>query len=124
MHRTQLDSIPQHTFKLHNLILILIHKGSTMQDIKTQVSRLKRPKLLVSAARLALKDYRRKSHLSRILRGPVPAKASAVLGELCDMETHLNTLRKTRDAAYSAARHIEVLVALIAETQRNMPVKG
>ncbi|MGH1577166.1 DUF6477 family protein [Planktotalea sp.] len=89
-----------------------------MQDISTQLSKLKRPKLLVNAARLGMNDYRRKSHLSRILRGPVPSKAGAVLMLLSDLENQSNNLRKTRDAAYSVARHVEVLVALMFEAQR------
>ncbi|MGB7317310.1 MAG: DUF6477 family protein [Planktotalea sp.] len=94
-----------------------------MLDIQTQIARLKRPPLLVNAARFGLKDYRRKTHLPRILQGPVPAKNHAVLVTLCDMESHLNSLRKTRDAAYSAARHVEVLIALIAEARRIAEVK-
>lgn len=89
-----------------------------MLDLKTQISTLKRPTLLVKAANIAAQDYRRKIHLRRVLRGPIPPKASAVLVQLCDLESHHNSLRKTRDAAYSAARHVEVLVALICESQR------
>ena len=78
----------------------------------------------MNAANFASKDYRRKIHLPRVLNGPVPLKASAVLIQLCDMENHHNTLRKTRDAAYSAARHVETLVALIAESRREATVSG
>ncbi|MEN8891266.1 DUF6477 family protein [Planktotalea arctica] len=90
-----------------------------MLDTASQIAALRRPKLLVKAANIAAKDYRRKIHLPRVLRGPVPPKANAVLVQLCDLENHMNALRKTRDAAYSAARHVEVLVALIIEAQRN-----
>ncbi len=83
-----------------------------------QIPRLKRPKLLVNAAQLGLKDYRRTRHLPRILRGPIPSKSYSVLATLCDMENHLNSARRTRDATYSAARHVEVLIALIAEGRR------
>lgn len=89
-----------------------------MLDLKTQLTNLKRPKLLVRAARIGLKDYRRKRHLARILGGTVPTRASAVVMQLFDLENFQNSQRKTRDAAYSAARHIEILVALIAENQR------
>ena len=89
-----------------------------MLDLKTQITQLKRPNLLVNAARIALKDYRRSRHLTRILGGTVPSKASAVLIQLFDLEAFQNSQRKTRDAAYSVARHIEVLVALIAESQQ------
>ncbi len=89
-----------------------------MLDLKTQLTNLKRPKLLVRAASFGQKDYRRRTHLPRLLGGVVPTNASAIMVQLCDLENHLNSLRKTRDAAYSVARHIEVLIALIAESQR------
>lgn len=91
-----------------------------MLDLKSQLKTLKRPKLLVKAAGFGLKDYRRKTHLKRILGGAVPAKTNAVILQLFDLENHLNMLRKTRDATYSAARHIDVLVALIAENQTSV----
>lgn len=89
-----------------------------MLDIKSRLANLKRPKILAKAAQIGVKDYRRKTHLPRVLQGPIPAKHHAVLVTLCDLENHLNSLRKTRDAAYSAARHVEVLIALIAESQQ------
>jgi hypothetical protein len=89
-----------------------------MLDIKTQIAQLKRPKLLVKAALMGQKDYRRKVHLGRILQGSVPPKASAILLQLCDIENQQNGQRKTRNAAYSVARHVEVLIALIFESQR------
>ena len=49
-----------------------------MLDFMTQLTNLKRPKLLVSAARLGQNDYRRKAHLKRILGGAIPTKASAI----------------------------------------------
>ena len=95
-----------------------------MLDVKTQIARLNRPKLLVNAAQIGVKDYRRKTHLPRILLSSAPAKSYAVLVTLCDLENHMNSLRKTRDAAYSAARHVEVLIALIAEQQRYVATNG
>jgi hypothetical protein len=91
-----------------------------MLDLMSQLTNLKRPKLLVNAARFGQKNYRRKIHLKRVLGGAVPNKASAIQMQLFDLENHQNTLRKTRDATYSAARHTEVLIALIAEHQRKL----
>ena len=91
-----------------------------MLDLMSQLTNLKRPKLLVNAARFGQKDYRRKIHLKRVLGGAVPNKASAILMQLFDHENHQNTQRKTRDATYSATRHTEVLIALIAEHQRKL----
>ena len=91
-----------------------------MLDFMTQLTNLKRLKLLVSTARLGQNDYRRKAHLKRILGGAIPTKARAILIQLFDLENHQNTLLKTRNATYSAARHTEVLIALIAEHQRRL----
>ena len=113
----------QHTFNVSTFVLSKsLFGGRPLLDLKSQLTHLKRPKLLVSAARLGQKDYRRKTHLKRILGGAVPSKANAILMQLFDLEKHQNMLRKTRDATYSAARHTEVLIALIAEHQhRPMP---
>lgn len=45
-----------------------------MQDLMSMLTSLKRPNLLVKAAQLGLPDYRRKTHLPRILQSPAPAQ--------------------------------------------------
>jgi hypothetical protein len=88
-----------------------------MQDILGRVESLKRPPLLVRAARFGLDDYHREGHLPRLLCSlALPRSGEAIL-VLLDMEAELEHLRREQSAAYAAARHIEILVALMAETR-------
>ena len=74
--------------------------------------RLERPRLLIAAARAGLKDYRRARDLRRILGGEA---GHGTLDALIAREAELEGQRQARDAAWSAARHVEVLIALLAE---------
>ena len=78
---------------------------------------LRRPRLLITAARFGLADYDRGRDLKRLLQaGPTPTPAKAV-ARLIDEEAHLEDSRRSGSATYSIARHIEVLVALMGEAQ-------
>lgn len=88
-----------------------------MEDISTRISRLKRPKLLVRTARHALEDYDRCMHLRRLLkteRLPSPGRA---LMQLLELEGVMNDQRIAGRAEYSVARHVEVLAAIMSESQ-------
>ena len=88
-----------------------------MTQILETLAWLRRPRLLVSAARCGQADYRRSLDLPRILRlaqAPAPARAAALL---LDMEEMLDDARRSQDAGYNAARHVEVLIALLAEAR-------
>ncbi len=88
-----------------------------MQDILSQAMGLKRPQILVRAARFGLDDYRREPHLRRCLKideAPTPGKALVLL---LDIEKQINSVRETNNGDYRAARHIDVLVAIMAEAQ-------
>ena len=88
-----------------------------MQDILSSVTSLRRPGLLISAARYALTDYRRGPHLRRCLGiGPLPRSGPALIC-LLELESLINAQRKRHDAAYSAARHVEVLTAIMGEAR-------
>ncbi|MAC82372.1 MAG: hypothetical protein CML66_30455 [Rhodobacteraceae bacterium] len=88
-----------------------------MQDLLTMVAALRRPRLLVRAARCGAADYRRDRHLQRVLGyGGLPRPASALM-RLMDLESDLDDLRRAGDAAYSLIRHIDVLIALMGEAQ-------
>lgn len=88
-----------------------------MTDLFQLVSELKRPQLLVRAARAGLVDYNRKRDLKRLMRtteAPAPDRAvTALLAE----EERLEETRRQGDATYSFARHIEVLIAMMAEAR-------
>lgn len=94
-----------------------------MTDFRSYLSALVRPRLLVRAARLGLQDYRRERDLARLLGTDRARSVEAVLGVLIDAEATLEATRQAGDAGYSIARHIETLIAMMAEV-RLMPQQG
>jgi Family of unknown function (DUF6477) len=88
---------------------------NTMPDPRTLLASLRRPRLLMRAARFGLGEYRRDRDLSRIVS--TNASPEATVTSLMSVEARLERTRVAGDAAYSVARHIEVLIALLAEAQ-------
>lgn len=88
-----------------------------MKDALTVLRALRRPRLLIRAARLGLTEYRRERDLARLVnsaRLPAPAQA---LARLLDQEERLEETRRAGDASYSISRHVDVLIALMAEAR-------
>lgn len=95
------------------------------------VDSLRRPRLLMRAARIGLQDYRRDRDLRRILpqtlfsalKSASPeaalvmmaAQGAALLEWLTEEEARIETARLAATAGYSPLRHIEVMIALLAE---------
>ena len=83
---------------------------------------IRRPGLMLRAARFGTLDYNREVDLRRILRLPAtPRPGAASLRRLIDLEAEHEALR-TRPPhevgnPWRAARHVEVLIALIAEAR-------
>jgi len=88
-----------------------------MTDFRTLLADLRRPRLLLRAARCGQEDYRRDRDLKRLLNGECPSAPERALPRLIDEEERLETTRRQGDASYSLNRHIEVLIALLAELQ-------
>ena len=91
-----------------------------MTDLRTLVTSLRRPQLLVRAARIGIQDYNRDRDLRRLTgqsRTPSPVTA---ITTLLETEGALETTRKSGDASYSVMHHVDVLIALMAET-RGLP---
>lgn len=88
-----------------------------MTDFATVIAALRRPRILVRAARCGLTDYRRDRDLKRILRLPKSALPTRALDTLLAEETRLETIRTTGEATYSLQRHVAVLTALLAEVR-------
>lgn len=86
-----------------------------MTDCRTMLASLRRPRLLMRAARFGLGEYRRERDLRRYVSGA--ASPEDTVSSLMTVEARLEATRITGDAAYSVARHIEVLIALLAEAQ-------
>ena len=80
-----------------------------------RLTTLRRPRLLVRAARKGLALYRRERDLKLIMgSGREPQN---VLARLTDEEAEIECARIRSDGTYSPARHIAVLTALIAEAR-------
>lgn len=88
-----------------------------MKDVHSMLANLRRPRLLVRAARHGLQDYRRDRDLRRLI-APGPAiTPDAAMAHLLDAEAQIETTRRAGDASYSIARHVELLIALMAEAR-------
>lgn len=86
-----------------------------MTDCRTLLATLRRPRLLMRAARFGLGEYRRERDLRRYVVGP--ASPEETVTSLITVEARLEATRVAGEAGYSVARHIEVLIALLAEAQ-------
>lgn len=86
-----------------------------MTDFRSLLADLRRPRLLIRAARFGLADYRRDRDLRRLI--DVNTSPDRAFPCLLSEEERLEDTRRAGDAAYSVARHIEVLIALMAEVR-------
>ncbi|MDO9638622.1 MAG: DUF6477 family protein [Pseudotabrizicola sp.] len=90
-----------------------------MTDVRTRLADLRRPSLLMRAARFGQSDYRRDRDLKRLV--DLPASYEAAVCQLLSQEDRLEETRQRGDAGYSLTRHIEVLIALLAESRLVLP---
>lgn len=88
-----------------------------MQDVLSMLQTLRRPRLLMRAARIGADDYRRQSFLPRLLGYGVMPRHGAALIKLMEIEAELNLQRKTADTGYSLVRHVDVLIAMVGEAR-------
>lgn len=86
-----------------------------MSDFRMILANLRRPRLLMRAARFGLGDYRRDRDLRRLVRCGLSPEDT--VPSLMSVEAELEETRLAGDMSYSVARHIEVLIALLAEAQ-------
>ena len=81
------------------------------------LSDLRRPRLLIRAARIGAHDYRRDPHLLRILGYGTLPRPGAALMQLFEIEAELEDRRKAGDTGYAVSRHVEILVAMMGEAR-------
>jgi Family of unknown function (DUF6477) len=86
-----------------------------MTDCRTMLASLRRPRLLMRAARFGLGEYRRDRDLRRLVANS--ASPEDTVSSLMTVEAKLEATRIAGDATYSVGRHIEVLIAILAEAQ-------
>lgn len=99
-----------------------------MLDLNTRLTTLTRPRLLARAARIGAEGYMRSRDLKRLLGSGFPRHQGAILMRLLDLESSLESARCASLPGYSFARHVDVLIALAAESrlylQRPCPDQG
>ncbi len=92
-----------------------------MTDLLGIFQNLKRPKLLIRAAKFGTQDYNRKRDLRRLTHSSRPPSPARALESLLNLEGQLEQVRRNGESSYSVAKHVEVLAAMMAEV-RLMPV--
>lgn len=85
-----------------------------MSDLVSTLSTLKRPRILVGAARKGVGFYRRERDLEPLLKS-LRSPADADSEQLLAAEAQLEQTRSNGGSGYSLTNHIAVLTALIAE---------
>ena len=86
-------------------------------DILQRMDHLKRPPILVRAAKEGALRYQRRAHLKRFFGETPPTQSKDVLGQLLRLEDQSNDQRLAETADYSVTRHVDILIALIGEAQ-------
>ncbi len=92
-----------------------------MIDAASRLTALRRPAILVAAARHGVAEGPDRTRLlRRVLRGqraPAPGSSQA-LALLLDREAELEAMRTARDPAYACAAHVEAVTAIMLEDRR------
>ncbi len=85
-----------------------------MTDVRTLLADLRRPRLLIRAARFGMSDYRRERDLRRLVD---VARPEQTMQRLLSEEERMEAERVAGLASYSIARHVELLIALMSEVR-------
>ena len=88
-----------------------------MTDLFALVSNLRRPKLLIRAARAGAMGYNRNRDLKRVMRLTETPSPERALNALIAAEAEIEEVRRQGEANYSFTRHIEILIAMIGEAR-------
>lgn len=88
-----------------------------MKDVLTTLHAVRRPGLLIRAARIGAQQYRRAPHLARLIGAIPPASSGAALMQLIELEAEVDSYRKNEQAGYSPARHVDILIAMMGEAR-------
>ena len=84
-----------------------------MLDPLSLLSKLKRPAIIVKAARTGAAGYVRERDLSRVSDAPkLPGGRQAIL-MLLEKEEEMNQARGTHQ--YNVTKHVEIMIALLGE---------
>lgn len=83
---------------------------------RPQFASLRRPGLLVRAARIGAASFNRNRDLCRLLKSDELPEPAAALLRLRSEEAALNQARLECQAGYDLQRHVLLLIAIVAET--------
>lgn len=82
---------------------------------ETEDETLRRPSILLRAARHGMALYDRNRDLRRLTRMPRPPGPAAAVAVLRLQEAEAESRRQAGDAGYSLTRHVDLLIALLCE---------
>lgn len=88
-----------------------------MTNPLARLESLKRPRLLINAARIGAPEYRREIHLARHMGDETLPESADALTRLIELEAEIDIARRARIADYSVARHVDVLIAIMGEAR-------
>ncbi|MBD9529708.1 DUF6477 family protein [Paracoccus sp. PAR01] len=88
---------------------------------RPQQTALRRPRLLVRAARIGAASFNRKRELPRLLKCDEVPSPEAALARLRAEEAQLNAARLDAQADYDLQRHVLVMIAILAEMALLVP---
>ena len=92
-----------------------------MTDITKLLGALRRPRLLIRAAKFGIADYNRNRDLKRLIHEPAVPSPTRAVNRLMIEEARLEETRQAGDLSYSVSRHVEILIALMAEARLLAP---
>ncbi len=85
-----------------------------MTIVSAEIVNIRRPKILMQAAQMCAKGYKRETMLPRLLG----ASTARVVELLQVQEEELEGARQAQVITYSAQAHVEALSALMAESKK------
>jgi len=88
-----------------------------MTDPTRKLDTLRRPRILIRAARSGMGDFRRDRDLARLIGAGRTLSPRDTIPVLLDAEERQERIRVAGDAGYSFARHIDLLIALMSEAR-------
>ncbi|MGB0960212.1 MAG: DUF6477 family protein [Halocynthiibacter sp.] len=84
-------------------------------DVFSVLETMKRPKILMLAARHRVADYTRDKDLRKLTRTDYMPGPSEALLLLISLEKSMNHKRVEQDGTYNVYRHVDVLGAILGE---------
>lgn len=88
-----------------------------MNDIANRVNRLRRPRLLIDAAKIGVECYSRSTHLPRYFGGDPLPDSWAALEKLMAIEAQYERGRRGGEGVYKPSHHVALLIAILGEAQ-------